>query len=300
MDSKMKNNLQTLAYTSDNPRLDYRVVFRKIRQGNLSYFLGRFRLFRLLYSRYKSFEQLLWKTEPLQKFKSQIINRSSFSVQEIVEFVDQNSYYDQIELTESSVNSIFEAAKERKLTSSQGNSSFTYDEYLKLEGEHRLAMAKVINPLEIDEIYRLRYDEFLLDVSEKYLGYYPEKCDVNLWWSFADNLSAEDRRNQFQTIDYHYDIHGFNFFYVSFYLTDTDNRSGAHVLVKGSHKNKKISMLFRSARVPETMIQENYSEKDIIEIQGKAGTCFLEDAACFHKALVPIERDRLFLQLRYF
>jgi len=48
------------------------------------------------------------------------------------------------------------------------------------------------------------------------------------------------------------------------------------------------------------MIQENYSEEDIIEIQGKAGTYFLEDAACFHTALVPIERDRLFLQLRYF
>jgi len=54
------------------------------------------------------------------------------------------------------------------------------------------------------------------------------------------------------------------------------------------------------ARVSETMIQENYSEEDIIEIQGKAGTYFLEDAACFHTALVPIERDRLFLQLRYF
>jgi hypothetical protein len=50
----------------------------------------------------------------------------------------------------------------------------------------------------------------------------------------------------------------------------------------------------------EELIHRNYSPTDIITIEGKAGKCFLEDASCFHKALAPIERDRLFLQLRYF
>ncbi|MGD1808298.1 hypothetical protein ACP6PL_23085 [Dapis sp. BLCC M126] len=59
-------------------------------------------------------------------------------------------------------------------------------------------------------------------------------------------------------------------------------------------------MLLGSARVSEEVIHQNYYLTDIVTIEGKAGKCFLEDASCFHKALAPIENDRLFLQLRYF
>ena len=197
--------------------------------------------------------------------------------------------------------SIVSAAKSKNLIVPAKDLSFTYNEYQeKVKPYHKIATADVEQPLKIEEVYKLRYDSYLLEVASQYLGYFPTNCDVKLWWSFADDLSLEERRSQFQTIDYHYDIHGFNFFYVSFYLTDVDEKSGAHRLVRGSHVNKKISMLLRSARVPEELIAKNYSPTDIITIEGKAGKCFLEDASCFHKALPPIENDRLLLQLRYF
>ena len=136
--------------------------------------------------------------------------------------------------------SIVSAAKSKNLIVPAKDLSFTYNEYQeKVKPYHKIATADVEQPLKIEEVYKLRYDSYLLEVASQYLGYFPTNCDVKLWWSFADDLSLEERRSQFQTIDYHYDIHGFNFFYVSFYLTDVDEKSGAHRLVRGSHVNKK-------------------------------------------------------------
>lgn len=290
-----------VVYTSDNPKLDYRIIFARLKNGNFEYILGRFRFFRGIYSQYRKLRQILQKPKKHLSFSSQIIQNSNLSVSKIVECIKQNSYYDQIELNGKSLASIVNAAQNLPLSTASLNSSFTYKEYIHhLKAKHTIAMAHLDEPLKMDEIYRLRYDNLLLEISEKYLGYFPEKCDVRLWWSFASDLSLEERRRQFQTVDYHYDIHGFNFFYISFYLTDVDVNSGAHVLVKSSHKNKKTSMLFRSARCPDETIQQYYPQEDIITIEGKAGKCFLEDTSCFHKALPPIERDRLFLQLRYY
>lgn len=293
-----------LAYTSDNPKLDYRVILRKILNGKFGYIFGRFYLFRQYYSVYKRFNHIFEKNSIENKlnFDTQILNKSNLDIEAISNYIHHNSYYDQLQLNQQSVISIVTAAKTRNLVVPANDLlSFKYPEYQeKIKPAHKIATADVENPLTIEEVYKLRYDSYLLDVSSQYLGYVPTNCDVKLWWSFADNLSLEERRRQFQTIDYHYDIHGFNFFYISFYLTDVDIKSGAHVLVKGSHKNKSLSMLLRSARVPEELICQNYSPADIITVEGKAGKCFLEDASCFHKALPPIERDRLFLQLRYF
>ncbi|MEA5516919.1 phytanoyl-CoA dioxygenase family protein [Nodularia sp. UHCC 0506] len=293
-----------LAYTSDNPKLDYRVIIRKILTGKIGYIFGRFYLCRLYYSKFKRIKQLFFsknKIDTSLNFDTQILNNSHIDIEEISSHIRHDSYYAGLELNQQSVTSIVSAAKTKNLIVSANGLSFQYSEYQdKIKPHHKIATAEVGKPLEIKEVYQLRYDSYLLQIASQYLGYFPTNCDVKLWWSFADNLSLEERRRQFQTIDYHYDIHGFNFFYISFYLTNVDEKSGAHMLVKGSHVNKKMSMLLRSARVPEELITQNYSQNDIITIEGKAGKCFLEDASCFHKALPPIEKDRLLLQLRYF
>ncbi|MBN3946538.1 MAG: hypothetical protein HWQ38_08580 [Nostoc sp. NMS7] len=274
-------NQPNLAYTSDNPKLDYRVIIRKILNGNFGYIFGRFHIFRIYYSRYKSIKQYSKKeNDKSLKFDTKILNSSNLNIQQISNFIKNNSYYEQLQLDQQSVTSIVEAAKTKNLIVSANRLSFTYDQYQeKIKPYHKIAMANVDQPLEIKEVYKLRYDSYLLEISSQYLGYFPTNCDVKIWWSFADTLSPEERRSQFQTIDYHYDIHGFNFFYVCFYLTDVDIKIGAHIVVKGSHVNKKISMLLRSARVPEEVIAQNYSPMDIITIEGKAGKCFLEDAS---------------------
>lgn len=167
-----------------------------------------------------------------------------------------------------------------------------------IEGQ-RLAMAEVINPLGCDAIRRIVESEALRQTCMRYLGYQPPKADIRLFWSFVSNLSENERRQQFQTIDYHVDIHDFNFCYAHFYLTDTDARSGAHVMVRGSHSRKPLTWLIGSARKSDAQIASRYTSSDVLTIEGPAGTGFLEDTSCYHKALPPLERMRLLLQIRY-
>ncbi|MEB3310425.1 MAG: hypothetical protein VKJ02_09340 [Snowella sp.] len=290
-----------IVYTSNNPKLDYKKIIFRIINGNFDYFLGRFLFVRNLYSRYRKLQQL-FRQKPVSSIQpSQLKDYQKFNIDSIVNNIHENSYFDQLEMKQESVTPIIEFAKNSKLTSPSYSFDFTYQEYHEqLKNKERIAIARVKNPLEIEQTLQLRHDSFLLEIAEKYLGYYPDNCDVMLWWSFASNLSSEDRRSQFQTIDYHYDVHGLNFFYISFYLTDVNVNSGAHRLVKSSHKNKKLWMLLRSARFPDEIIHHYYSKEQIITIEGNVGKCFLEDASCFHKALPPIEKERLFLQLRFF
>jgi ectoine hydroxylase-related dioxygenase (phytanoyl-CoA dioxygenase family) len=135
---------------------------------------------------------------------------------------------------------------------------------------------------------------------EQYLGYQIRGKDVLMWWSFASAMSPELRRARYQTIDFHFDVHALNFCYLHVYLTETDRSSGAHVLVKGSHRRKPIRWLFGSARQTDEAIATQYGDANIVTIEGPAGTAFLEDTSCYHKALAPSSHDRLMLQVRYF
>ena len=49
---------------------------------------------------------------------------------------------------------------------------------------------------------------------------------------------GDERRARNQTIDFHYDVDGYNFMYANFYLNHTTARNGAHVLIDGSSRRK--------------------------------------------------------------
>ena len=105
-----------------------------------------------------------------------------------------------------------------------------------------------------------------------------------------------------QTVDFHFDLPGsqFTFFYASFYLSDVDENSGAHTMIRGSHRFKPFKMKLSRSRCSEEAINKAYGHEQEIIITGTAGTGFLEDASCYHRALAPTQRERLMLQIRYF
>jgi hypothetical protein len=139
-----------------------------------------------------------------------------------------------------------------------------------------------------------------LSVVSGYLGYSPSAMTIRLMWSFASDFPPQVRRSAGQTVDYHFDVHSYNFVYANYYLTDTDARSGAHVMVLGSHRDKPFRWLLGSARQPDDAIVRHYGRDREWLIQGPAGYGFIQDSSCYHKALAPLERDRLMLQVRYF
>ncbi len=169
----------------------------------------------------------------------------------------------------------------------------------KLADGRAVAMAYVQNPMNCGPIQGVVDDPVMQSVCRRYLGYVPSHADVNLYWSFAVELDLEGRRKFNQTVEYHIDIHDFNFCYAHFYITDCDELSGAHVMVRGSHVHRRLGWMFGSARRSDAEITQYYPPQDVLVIKGPAGTGFIEDTSCYHKAIAPVERDRLLLQIRY-
>ena len=127
------------------------------------------------------------------------------------------------------------------------------------------------------------------------------KINTKIQWSPVCDASDEWRNENLQSVTFHYDVHHLNFVYIFFYLTECNKNSGAHQLISGSHKNKKIfKHLIGSVKQTKENLEKDYSKKDFVTIEGKAGHGFIEDTSCFHRALIPINNARLALQFRYY
>lgn len=176
----------------------------------------------------------------------------------------------------------------------------TYEE-LSQSPERRadLALATIRNAARLPMIRALAGDSYLYEAATRFLGYRPTEVSCWFFWSLANHLSDDERRAASQTIDYHYDVNGFNFLYINFYLLDTDAMNGAHALVAGSGRRKRLRHLLGSARLGDEEVRETYGLEAERLIEGPAGSGFLEDTSCYHKALAPVSADRLMLQFRY-
>ncbi len=163
----------------------------------------------------------------------------------------------------------------------------------------KIAIATVQDSSKLPMICAIAGDEFLYQAASAFLGYRPRQVSSWLFWSLANQLSADQRRAAYQTIDYHYDVDGFNFMYANFYLLDTTARNGAHALIAGSSRRKRLGHLLGIARLTDAEAWQTYGRDAERTLEGPAGFGFLEDASCYHKALPPENGDRLMLQLRY-
>ena len=142
-------------------------------------------------------------------------------------------------------------------------------------------------------------DPALRAIIRGYLGYEPSRVVTLLDWSFASNFTDEERRKlKHHVIDYHYDVGGFNFVYTSFYITDTDRYSGAHTMMKRSHNHKPLRMLLGSTVASEAAVHDQFGRENEIIIEGPAGTGFVQDTSCYHRATPPTHGDRLMLAIR--
>jgi hypothetical protein len=160
-------------------------------------------------------------------------------------------------------------------------------------------MAHVQDCLACPAVARIRDDDTLHRIIANYLGYTTRHREVRLYWSLVVDLTEQERRDLGQTIDYHFDVYDYNFAYLHLYISDTDALSGAHVLVRGSHRKKPFRWLFGSARQSDAAVQAVYPAEDILVLEGHGGYGMLEDTSCYHKALAPVKADRLLFQIRY-
>jgi hypothetical protein len=155
------------------------------------------------------------------------------------------------------------------------------------------------DPLRCGAVRRVCEDPVLLEAAGRFLGYRVRRMVPRVFWSFASGVSDDERRRRGQTIDWHFDVHDYNFISACFYLSDVDQGSGPHALLCGSHTGKPARMLLGSANAREEEVFAHFGRDRVMVIEAPAGTGFLEDTSCYHKAVAPTERDRLMFQIWY-
>ncbi|MFT7632965.1 MAG: hypothetical protein ACI87E_004020 [Mariniblastus sp.] len=173
----------------------------------------------------------------------------------------------------------------------------------KAEAEARMGKTIVVgNYPNIDKclsVDALIKDPLLHEVASKYIGS-EVKSSCRMWWSFPVNASREDRL-RFAQGTFHYDpdvdFRALKFF---FCLTDTDENSGLHEVVVGSHKRKRMKHIWTLfVGQSDEEIQEYYGTENIKKMACDAGQGFAEDPLCFHKGNAPIDNPRLMLEVLF-
>jgi len=141
-----------------------------------------------------------------------------------------------------------------------------------------------------DEILAIANDSRILNAVSKYFGVKPTISNINCWWSFGYRESAKEA--QF----FHRDLDDFKFLKIFFYLTDVTNDSGPHIYVKGSHK---INKLLELRRFKDEEVQNTFNPENILTLTSPKGSAFIEDTYGIHKGQLPLNGNRLLLQIQY-
>lgn len=281
-------------------------ISRTLARGDWHYALGRFKSIRKFYSFFNLFLQRIQKfffsAEIVKKFPIATPLFHDIDINTTLTALKQDAVAFGFNLPSSIVQEIKHFSQQAEYFRTEDNKLFTLQEVHdgKLPDQTAIILGMARYPLECDAVQKICYEPLLLQIVEKYLGYFPKKITPRLFWSFVhQGFSDEYRLKCWQTVKYHFDVDGYNFIYANFYITPVDKQSGAHQMIKGSHHHKPLKMLFHSANQSDQSIYKHFGKEKEITIEGRAGLGFLQDSSCYHKALAPIEQPRLLLQVRF-
>lgn len=294
------------------PRVqNLRTSLRKLRRSGLWYVLGRSHFARRAYSRVESLRQRLVERRGVASTqRRRIVPRSESVVEGIdlpacTEALRSDGIYLGLKLPDRLVEELRDYASRTSLTFKGSKPFLKCDVHGgRLPDGSRVSMGMAhMNEkgalLQSEAVAKIVGDPVLLEAVRRHLGYRPNRlADLELFWNFASDLPLEGRLEQGSSVEYHYDIFGYNFVMAVFYLTDAERGSGAHVMMRGSQRGKSFSMLLRGHRTDDTVRRRFGGENELV-VEGRAGEGFLEDNSCYHKALPPADADRLMLRIVY-
>jgi hypothetical protein len=146
-------------------------------------------------------------------------------------------------------------------------------------------------------MYKISADPLLLSIVQTYLGVPPifntPICFIS---SSAKPKTAKELSDNAQ-LHYH-DMHRLGFVKVFVYLTDVDEKSGPHTLIRGSHRSRPAPLWADGRHSDDTIANHKLDAREV-RISGKAGTVFLVDTSALHKGLRPEAGHRIMAQIQY-
>ena len=282
-------------------------LLRQVRQGQSYLFFGRFRTFRKVWGFLEGQRQRFipaYDREPLGSNSHTIFQ--GVSAEDVIHALRQEGIYLNLTLPDHLVEQISDFAVTSPCTR-WGFDDGVEERFLIEEVQNgSLKDGRLLTLADVDEadscsvIRRIARDPFILDIVRRYVGYCPNRIHCRLYWSVPISAASDAGRFLPKTSNYHYDVGGFSALYAYFHISDSDKRSGAHVVLRRSHRKKPLlTLLFSSRYWSDTSVHDYYGKDNELVVEQTAGFGFLEDPACFHKALVPTTSRRLMLQIRY-
>ena len=266
-------------------------------RNNLFYILGRFKLIRQLT---KKFRALVNKRKIIIHSNNNYLT-DQVDLSNTLEKLNKEGYCEGLKLNKDVLDKLLLLSSSSDYIDNNNRifkSIKSIDEYNN-KNNKPCCLLKLTN-VELNKLANnISRDKHLLNLVNNYLGYI-NKIESKVQWSTVCNTTNDWREENGQTVTYHYDVHDLNFVYVFFYLTDCNVSSGAHQIIKGSHVKKNFfTHLVGSVKQTEKDLKQYFIEDKFITIEGQKGSGFIEDTSCFHRALPPLDKPRLTLQIRY-
>jgi hypothetical protein len=282
--------------------LNIATVILKIisRQRVIAYLLGRFKTFRSLYSASKKIQQLIIGSQEKINYENTTFFQD-VAIDFALKSLEKDAVFLGLKLPKDIVAEIQTFSQSTFLAQENGLAHFYYSDVQNacLPDGRVTVQGIAIHPLACHAIRQLIDDPVLRTIVEKHLGYSPKVIRPLLRWSFLLELPEEVRMKLGQGNIYHYDVGEFNSVYINFYLSDTDRYSGAHAMIKGSHNRKTLQMLFNHATQSRDFLIKFYGKENEIIIEGERGLGFIQNPYCYHRAIPPLQRERLLLQIQF-
>ncbi|MEL6459010.1 MAG: hypothetical protein AAFQ91_12250 [Cyanobacteria bacterium J06621_15] len=265
--------------------------------------LGRFKIVRRGYSIFQNWLQQFNSQSYQQRLNNtQVSAVSAVQVNQCVDNIRKHGVHLGLHLTEDTVKIIRSFADSNFCTEPKHDGFFLAADIKngRLNSKGRRVMRGLVSNIDkcpiVDTIVS---DGMLIEIARKYLGYYPTLITRHLTWSFASDLDEVEIQKLYPPTNFHYDVAGLNFVTVSFFITDVDENTGPHIMIEKSHNRKPLKMLFRSNIQKETDVWRYYDRSEQLTITGNAGFGFFQDPSCIHRLKLPIDSNRLILQIRY-
>jgi hypothetical protein len=270
--------------------------FRRNPQKFFVFILGRFIIVRKLYTLFLSPQRsCLPQTSTIF---------TEIDTDRAVKSLQKNGYYLGLKLSPSVLQKIlnFAYSAEMKIEGAP-DIRFTYAEKNKAETKYRqdIIMPNYVDPSSrCDAIKQLETDAKLLKIAAKYLGSNPIHIRTILGWCFPANSEAYKKLGKWgiPITNFHCDLDDYRTIKFFFYFTDVDEKSGAHVCIRGSHNRRSFRHYFYRSHSDRSII-DYYGAENVVNICGEAGFGFAEDPFCFHRGTPPIAKPRLMLQILY-
>jgi hypothetical protein len=239
--------------------MNFQGVVAKVSKGDFHYALGRFRTVRLAYGGIRRLTD--GRVSVQQNGCSTLFPDAD--IKSIVQTISKEAVFLGLNLPANIVAEIDTFARSEPLHTNYDphGPTFQYADVRrgKAPDGRSVPIGGIREPTRCPAVQAVVNDPVLRSIVRNYLGHEPREVMTIINWSFASDFSDEERRRlRHHVIDYHYDVGGYNFVYASFYITNTDRHSGAHVMMKRSHNRKPLRMLLGSASASEARVRKQF------------------------------------------